>query len=117
MDIKIIAPAFATVQFETTCDTPALTGSEKQIAWAEKIRAKRTEELNTLVSDTIHGMVKTKMIFSDDAARIAAAEAAIAKFLDLAGAAINRVMTETSAAAWIDQRDTPTRKVFGAPGQ
>lgn len=106
MEIAIIAPVNATVSFALDYGRPALSGSEKQIAWAEKIRAKREEEFAALFRDEVGAALKApqRIIFSDDAARIEAARTVIDRALSIVGHALDRVFGETKAATWIDQR-------------
>jgi len=106
MEISIIAPANATVSFALDYVRPALSGSEKQIAWAEKIRAKREDEIAALLRDEVVAALKVphRIIFSDDADRIEAARAVIDRALSIVGHVLDRVFGEAKAATWIDQR-------------
>lgn len=68
---------------------PSLTGSAKQIAWAESIRAKAAAQLAELSAKL-------------DAAPATANHAAIA----IAREIISSTLAQTDARAWIDSRDT-----------
>lgn len=70
---------------KANADLPALEGSEKQIAWAETIRAKQIAELVKLETDIIP-TAKTPEI------------------ADKATEAINAVKARTKASDWIDTR-------------
>lgn len=68
-------------------DLPKLTGSDKQVAWAERIRAAATTKL-----DDLQAMIDSRRDQDPDTA--AKADVAIAAAL-----------ADTSASAWIDSRD------------
>ncbi len=73
---------------------PALTGSEKQIAWAESIRAEKQAELERLV---------------EQAAKSSPTPEQRQQFND----AIAAVLAETAASWWIDNRDRTARQIVG----
>lgn len=79
---------------------PALTGSDKQVAWAESIRAAKLAELAQLRS----------LVETNAAKNPALAEQMLA--------AIDSAATQTTAAWWIDRRDhsaqTIARELFSA---
>ena len=81
--------------------TSNLTGSEKQIQWAEDIRSKtlapaRVAEVETMIATY--------------AAKQPAAAAAVRKALDI-------VTAEASAAWWIDNRDQTLKLLVGRIGK
>jgi len=89
---------------ELATNLPALAGSEKQTAWAEKIRAEVVTEVARLIALAeesrweIDAFPKSYETPERVAERIAAADARIA---DRKGAA-QRVLTSTSAKAFIE---------------
>lgn len=73
---------------------PALEGTEKQIAWAERIRIKMLDELDVMVtkaSENRDAILKEYKITLED--------------ID---AAVRSIQAKTSASWWIDHRDLPT---------
>lgn len=85
---------------EVEHDLPALRGSEKQIAWARKIRA----EAMTAIANAF-------------AAARAKAEAAgmLERYETEAGALMQAVSSQTTAAYWIDHRaDTAAQHLMAA---
>ncbi len=81
-------------------DAPALTGSEKQIAWASEIRASAIQnaiEIGALRSVMIDGKPLANASFASPA--VDAALAQVARGCTSMAAAL---ATKTSAKAWID---------------
>ena len=91
---------------ELATNLPALVGSEKQVAWAEKIRAEVVAEiarLTALAEESrweIDAFPKSYQSAEKVAARIAAAEARIAD----GKALVTRVLGSTSAKAFIEMK-------------
>lgn len=77
---------------------PELTGSDKQISWAEKIRAEKLETIRQAKAGELE-----KMVFD---AYFGAAYQAIAIDDPQLDYAIELLMAQTSASWWIDCRDT-----------
>lgn len=71
----------------------ALTGSEKQIAWAEKIRSEKLAEMRTFIDSFL--VAGRKAGHSDATLTSAPAYVAIS-------AALAKIEAQTSAAWWID---------------
>lgn len=82
----------------TTTTLPALTGTPKQIAWAEKIRPAKIAEIEANIADLRAYLTKTGIFGVSDPAQRAEIEAGIAER--------EALITKTSAAWWIDRRDT-----------
>ena len=74
---------------------PVLSGSEKQIAWAETIRASKIEQINKFLSDSYNLDCLKKRA---DRRKIVDAD----KKIDMA---IISIKSKTSASWWIDSRD------------
>lgn len=89
---------------------PALIGSEKQVAWAETIRAKmlpRIKEFRDLIPQRRRNLPDP----TESAAR-ADAYQAIKRNLDLAEIGLDLLLGKTSAAWWIDQRATAIEEIL-----
>jgi hypothetical protein len=72
---------------------PELTGSEKQIAWAEQIRAKQIDQLNQATAK----MNTRDQVLTDAPDKI--------ELYDLTVKVIDDIKNETSAKWWIENRD------------
>lgn len=90
-DAARAAAAAAAAEQAQAAGLPALSGSTKQIAWAEQIRAKAATELAALEA----AFAAAEAAGKGDPAAIALGRAIMAETL-----------SRTSAAAWIDGRDT-----------
>lgn len=80
---------------EANAELPALTGTEKQISWAEQIRAKAMSGLAELEAQ---------------AAKSAGTEAQKQQFTAAAGS----LRAKSSAGYWIDNRDRSARLLINA---
>ena len=89
------AESAAAAEAAKNAGLPALTGSEKQIAWAESIRAKQVEILLKLD----HALANAPATANADAVRISR---------EIIAATIAR----TAAKDWIDGRDKPLGRVW-----
>lgn len=72
---------------EANADLPGLTGSEKQIAWAETIRAKANASITQSREFTLQNAAKNPQI------------------AEIASGIINDLMAKTDSRYWIDNRD------------
>ena len=83
-------------------DLPALTGSPKQIAWAEQIRAAKRREIEEAAAEARRTMLDLIAHYEargyTPKATREQAEAAIE-------AAVSEALSEPRAGAWIDNRD------------
>lgn len=97
---------------------PALRGSEKQVCWAESVRSRIVHELERsaeayIESQTLLAQIdEQKGPLPDSTARLGGREVvckggprAMDRFHERAGAVLEKVRSETSAAWWIDHRD------------
>lgn len=73
---------------EKTYSLPELTGSEKQIAWALKIRTQKIQEFEDRIAKKFDVTID---YFLDD---------------NVQGPAVQAVLSKDSAAYWIDNRHT-----------
>ncbi len=93
---------------------PALTGSEKQIAWAETIRAKA-------LAAPLNAPRTAKPATQDKADQLGITIEALTAILqgiqDAGAAARNRLETESSAKWWIENRNTVDSAVYDACGE
>ncbi|UZO91815.1 hypothetical protein [Roseomonas mucosa] len=82
---------------------PALTGSARQIEWAERIRAQALEAMGTYLGQQAESMARRLHLPSmPSSAHLAPVEAAMAQ----AGKMLaERVAERASASWWIDARD------------
>ena len=81
---------------------PELSGSAKQISWAESIRAKVIGRLEGMISTGRQHLIDT----GADEARLAAADEAGRKGLDW-------LKGHTESRWWIDHRDSDMRTIMG----
>ena len=77
-----------------TCLHPDVTGTPKQIAWAEKLRADRFEEMDNAA----------KKVGKASAAEAAAADERVARFT-------NWLKVQMEAKFWIDNRDRTKKEL------
>ncbi len=82
-------------------ELPELTGSEKQIAWATKIRKAAQEQWNNLIERQQRRAVDTPELLADKTAISWLAEDAEATREILA----TKVFNQTEARFWIDNRN------------
>jgi hypothetical protein len=80
-----------------------LTGSEKQVAWAEKIRATMLSEMQDFIESFM--VAGRKAGHTDDVLRAAPAYVAIT-------AALAKIEAQTSASWWIDRRSEYPRDLL-----
>lgn len=78
---------------------PALQGSDKQVAWAESIRATMIETATAYVAKVAGATPANEQQAAQHAAGLAAAKATV-----------EAMMTETSAKWWIDRRGSDPAK-------
>lgn len=83
---------------EALAALPPLTGTEKQIAWATKIRSEKLEHLTRAIVCAREALVHP----SDNVARIAA----FCKRRDVLQSRWDEWSRQTEARWWIDRRDT-----------
>lgn len=83
-------------------DLPALTGTEKQISWAESIRAKRLDEVKALYAKTAERNSKVLAAHPERAADAKKAQDDLDKFYAQVMAWMS---TKCDAGFWIDTRD------------
>ncbi len=88
LDAERAAEAAVAAEAAKAGGLPALTGTPKQVAWAESIRAKQSQDLNAL-----------------DAALAAAPATADADAVRIGREIIAAMLARTSARDWIDGRD------------
>jgi len=86
--------AAAAAEKTAAWELPELTGTPKQIAWAEKLRADRFEEMDNAA----------KKVGKASAAEAAAADARVARFT-------NWLKGQTEAKFWIDNRDRTKKEL------
>lgn len=112
MDITIIFAGNTAGKFALDYVRPALTGSDKQIAWAAEIRAAREASVIKLLSDA--SKIKLPILLAIDGPGAAAPYLTVIRDKALGSTGPNgmtvsqlldRVFAETSAKAWIDQRN------------
>lgn len=89
MTCKRTATATADAQAVQADTLPALTGSAKQVEWAQRIRIEGLKAVDQFVADT--------RVRAEKAGQVAAFEAQIAPM-------IAKVRAQTSASWWIDNR-------------
>lgn len=100
------------VSFEVS-NLPALSGSEKQVSWAEKIRADTLHNIHQELTDRVQTTIKqggcangsfgSYELFDDLNAKLASKAALIDKQLSIV----------TKASWWIDNREAITRSFAG----
>lgn len=80
---------------------PTLTGSEKQIAWAETIRAEKMVDLAELET-AVESQIKNGKVAADDPR--------ISDFADFAA----QLRAETRSSWWIETRHTYAKRMYAA---
>ena len=90
---------------------PELTGSEKQVAWAMRIRADRVKEARDLAEGTKARNARILALHPDKAEDAAKADAMVDESL---AKILAWIRTETEARFWIDTRDETARDLFAS---
>jgi len=84
-------------EIESSHDLPELTGSEKQVSWAQSIRAKKMDDFDKMISD-FDKRVEIGATTDEQKANAAATRERTIK-------TIAAISAQTDAKYWIDNRD------------